>query len=81
MFCVFLLAYCSEDFDLLAVEIVLLDRKNKLLIKLDKKYVREAKLDPKEEIPEPFDTLDYVLPKNWNILQQGFWDSDISSQK
>ena len=69
----------SDDFDLLPVEIVLLDRANKILIKLDKKYVRESKLDPNKEVPVPLDTFDYVLPKNWDIAGQGFWDSQVSS--
>ena len=58
----------------MATEMFLLDRKRCELLKLDRMFVRVAKISIDWDVEKD------DLPSEWNILYRGRWDSKISEE-
>ena len=63
----------SDDYGLNPYEVILLNEKTEIVIKLDKKYSRKSKLPSNE--PDFDITIMELFKLKWNLLETGFWDS------
>eukprot|EP01083_Nonionella_stella_P255246 876324_1 len=63
----------GDDYDLNPYEVLLIDRKTNLLIKLDKKYSRKSQV-PCGDKNFDIDMMELFKLK-WNLIESGFWDS------
>eukprot|EP00483_Globobulimina_turgida_P006086 UN06096 len=69
----------GADYDLNPYEVLLLNKQDKILIKLDKKNNRKSQITSNDE---NFDVSEIELFRlKWDLIETGFWDSFQNSDQ